>query len=320
MSTTPQTRSYPTAYFLHAPLSHPKTLQKVLGIPHLLKLRKASLTGYAGASNSTVVRKGYGFGERGEEPKIKGVVHYVSNEVEEKALLNFVCEKEGGVKVKEVEMEVGGGMWKGKEVVRGWVFEKVEGSEMAAELEVEVREELPAVMEEEDEMAVEEEADIQEPGAYEEHLGEDEMTVEDFEGISEPGEYDARFNNDEMEIEIDTTMELGDYDAPSTEDQTTPPSPIVSSPPPFPLETPSPGRPEGYQTTPSTPPPAPPQRADEEQNTNPRAGLAASTPRDEAKIAPKPPCDTPGPHIGSTIEQGSGTVKSLVALYEQLRL
>lgn len=322
MSTTPQTRSYPAAYFLHAPLSHQKTLQKARGASHLLKLRTAFLTGYVAASNSTVARTDFGFSEWDEEPKIKGIIHYVSDESEEKALLDFICEKEDGVvKVNEVDIEVSGGMWKAKEVVRGWVFEKVEGGEMAAELEVyEGRGKQPAEEDpEEDETVGEEEGDILGAGAYEGHPGEDEMKVEKGIGIQEPGDYEEYLSEDEMETATDPIMEPEAYNLFPPKEETTHASALVSSPTLLPRLTSSPARLEQDQTAASTPPPATPQRDTEAQNTTPCAGLESSTPQAPPKDTAKASCDTPGPHIGSTNDRAKGIVKSLVALYELLK-
>lgn len=294
MSTNPPTRIYPVTYFLHAHLANPKTLHKVLGTPHLLKLRKATLPGYLAADNSTVVSSGYGFGEWEAEARLKGVVHYVSNESEEKKLLDLVS-AEGEVRVREVEMEVCmGGIWGRKEWVRGCVFEKVERGEEVQE----VREEV--VLEGKGKQRAEE-------------VGEDEMKEEEGEGITEPGDYEDYPGEDEMEMEEDLIPEPEAYNPLPAEDETTPENAIVSSQHPVPARISSLSHLEEDQTT---PPPATLQHDTIEQDTTPCAGLESTPSPPQHEAAAEAPSSPPGPHIARTTVPANSTVKSLVAMYE----
>lgn len=296
MSTIPPARIYPVTYFLHAHLANPKTLHKVLGTPHLLKLRKASLPGYFAADNSTVVSSGYGFGEWEAEARLKGVVHYVSNESEEKKLLGLVS-AEGEVRVREVEMEVCmGGIWGRKEWVRGCVFEKVEREEVR-----EVREEM--VVEGQGKQRAEE---VEE---------EDEMKEEGGEGMTEPGDYKEYLGEDEMEFEEYLIPEPEAYDPIPAEDQTTPENDLVSSQHPIPARLSSLSHLEEHETT---LPPATLQHDTIEQATTPCAGLESTPPPPQHEAAAEAPSSPPGPHIARTTVPADSTVKSLVAMYNTL--
>ncbi|KAF1920985.1 hypothetical protein BDU57DRAFT_562435 [Ampelomyces quisqualis] len=210
MTTNLQPRSYPAAYFLHAHLANPKTLQKVLGTPHLLKLHKACLSGYFAAENCTVASAGYGFGEWQDEAKVKGVVHHVRDESEEQKLRDFVS-LAGVVGVREVEFEaVMGGIWGRKEWVRGWVFEREEKAKGEEENMCKGKGKQGA-----------------------EEMEEEEETEAEEEGMPEPDNYQHPLSQDEMEIEGEPALKPNTYDPAPAQSRHDIPASHRILPPPF---------------------------------------------------------------------------------------
>jgi hypothetical protein len=114
------TREYPMAYFLHSPHATFKTLQTVFKTPNLLKQRKAWLPGYLPAANSKVTPSPYGFGEWQEEDEVRGIVHYVWDEEQERKLMDHV---RGECEVQEVNFEICvGGVFGRREWICGCAF------------------------------------------------------------------------------------------------------------------------------------------------------------------------------------------------------
>jgi hypothetical protein len=108
-------------YFLHSHLAQLKTLQKAISTTHLIKLRKAWLSGFLAGADITVVSTGRLFGEWQEEDGLRGMAFYPRDAAEEAKLIAYV----GDYKVKKVALQIRqGGFWSKKGWVAGNVFRK----------------------------------------------------------------------------------------------------------------------------------------------------------------------------------------------------
>jgi hypothetical protein len=110
------THDYPLALFLHGDLADRRTLQSVLNLPNLPKMRKAWLPGYIGIGNSMVFKSGCGFGEWQEEEEVRGIAYFVKNDDEENILRDYT----GAVHVRDADFQMCAGGILGK---RDWVVE-----------------------------------------------------------------------------------------------------------------------------------------------------------------------------------------------------
>jgi hypothetical protein len=142
-------------YFLHSHLARPKTLQKALSAPHLLKLRKAWLPGHTAGENSTVVSPEHRSGEWQVEGDLQGVVYYVDDAADETRLRKYISGF-GPCEVKDVQIEVcRGGFLGRREWTDGKAFveEDDKKNENSAERDNKAH---PKKMEEEEEVSEEE--------------------------------------------------------------------------------------------------------------------------------------------------------------------
>lgn len=86
MSPLSRDTQYPIAIFLIGPYASPATLQDLLQLPILTKLRRAILVGYAASSDPTssaVTYDGRKFGTWEAEDEVMGVVYMLAGSEEE---------------------------------------------------------------------------------------------------------------------------------------------------------------------------------------------------------------------------------------------
>jgi hypothetical protein len=143
------TRDYPLALFLHGDLADRRTLQSVLNLPNLPKMRKAWLPGYIGIGNNMVFKSGCGFGEWQEEEEVRGIAYFVKNDDEENILRDYT----GAVHVRDADFQMcAGGILGKRDWVVGRVFTNVATSEYGENVSEETPERVGS-LEEQNELA-----------------------------------------------------------------------------------------------------------------------------------------------------------------------